>query len=89
MTSLGVVLLRQTSFAKSSSSTQLAYDALYLHLKRLSRIDTTKRSWHEQKERSYPESNRGRPEEDQVTSREVVLIRTGSDNRYTIKPYCL
>ena len=38
----------------------------------------------EQKERSYPESNRGRPD---VLHHDVVLIRTGSDNRYTIEPF--
>lgn len=37
----------------------------------------------EQKERSYPESNRGRPD---VLHHEVMSIRTGSDNRYTIEP---
>ena len=38
----------------------------------------------EQKERSYPESNRGRPD---VLHHDVVSIRTGSDNRYTIEPF--
>ena len=37
----------------------------------------------EQKERSYPESNRGRPD---VLHHQMMSIRTGSDNRYTIKP---
>lgn len=38
----------------------------------------------EQKERSYPESNRGRPD---VLHHEAMSIRTGSDNRYTIEPF--
>jgi hypothetical protein len=38
-----------------------------------------------QKERSYPESNRGRPDSPD-TRLEERGIRTGSDNRYTIEP---
>ena len=40
-----------------------------------------------QNERSYPESNRGRPEGIKQYHDEVMLIRTGSDNRYTIEPF--
>jgi hypothetical protein len=36
--------------------------------------------------RSYPESNRGRPD---VLHHDVMSIRTGSDNRYTIKPFSI
>ena len=38
-----------------------------------------------QKKRSYPESNRGRPDSPN-TPLEERGIRTGSDNRYTIEP---
>ena len=40
-----------------------------------------------QNERSYPESNRGRPDSERQYRIEVMLIRTGSDNRYTIEPF--
>ena len=40
---------------------------------------------HCQKGRSYPESNRGRPDSPD-TLLEERGIRTGSDNRYTIEP---
>ena len=36
--------------------------------------------------RSYPESNRGRPDSPD-TLQEERGIRTGSDNRYTIEPF--
>ena len=83
-----------TSFAKLYPATQYAYDAFefsldFRLLTTYNSFDTNsttskpKDSYHEQNERSYPESNRGRPD---VLHHDVTSIRTGSDNRYTIEP---